>query len=203
MTLPKWQTSIDIRMPPVASNRMYRHSATMHSHSTPVRPQTKLWVIIAKQRKKKWMHCSNRWWGKWGWRMEERTHKGRRNSEDEKMKWGRRVQPLTTISLRFLHTSHTSWDTIAKVRPVCVILQNTSGWKCNLWADLDHSMYITQVRWLKQQTEGISLKIPLLDYAYAVLLKKWEPFHQPFVKRADLLNWIYRCKVGAMIIMYV
>lgn len=35
MTFPKWQTSMDIRMPPVASRRMYRHSATMHSHSTP------------------------------------------------------------------------------------------------------------------------------------------------------------------------
>lgn len=35
MTLPKWQTSMDMRMPPVASRRMYRHSATMHSHSTP------------------------------------------------------------------------------------------------------------------------------------------------------------------------
>lgn len=36
MTLPKWHTSIDMRMPPVASRRMYRHSATMHSHSTPM-----------------------------------------------------------------------------------------------------------------------------------------------------------------------
>lgn len=35
MTLPKWQTSMDMRIPPVASRRMYRHSATMHSHSTP------------------------------------------------------------------------------------------------------------------------------------------------------------------------
>lgn len=35
MTFPKWQTSMDMRMPPVASRRMYRHSATMHSHSTP------------------------------------------------------------------------------------------------------------------------------------------------------------------------
>lgn len=35
MTLPKWQTSMDMRMPPVAIRRIYRHSATMHSHSTP------------------------------------------------------------------------------------------------------------------------------------------------------------------------
>lgn len=35
MTFPNWQTSIDIRIPPVAKRRMYRHSATMHSHKTP------------------------------------------------------------------------------------------------------------------------------------------------------------------------
>lgn len=35
ITLPKWHTSMDMRRPPVDSRRMYRHSATMHSHSTP------------------------------------------------------------------------------------------------------------------------------------------------------------------------
>lgn len=35
MTFPNWQTSIDMRIPPVARRRMYRHSATMHSHKTP------------------------------------------------------------------------------------------------------------------------------------------------------------------------
>lgn len=35
ITFPKWQTSIDMRIPPVARSRMYRHSATIHSHKTP------------------------------------------------------------------------------------------------------------------------------------------------------------------------
>lgn len=39
MTFPKWQTSMDMRMPPVASRRMYRHSATMHNHRTPAERQ--------------------------------------------------------------------------------------------------------------------------------------------------------------------
>lgn len=42
MTLPKWQTSMDMRMPPVASRMMYRHSATMHSHNTPAEKTRKV-----------------------------------------------------------------------------------------------------------------------------------------------------------------
>lgn len=42
MTFPKWQTSIDMRIPPVARSRMYRHSATMHSHKTPGRERRQL-----------------------------------------------------------------------------------------------------------------------------------------------------------------
>lgn len=61
MTLPKWHTSMDMRMPPVASRRMYRHSATMHSHSTPVEKIDLGEGLAKRKKKKKHIHVVGGW----------------------------------------------------------------------------------------------------------------------------------------------
>lgn len=62
MTLPKWHTSNDMRMPPVASRRMYRHSATMQSHSTPVETRRRQRILQRKKHK-----CCGEMCGAQGW----------------------------------------------------------------------------------------------------------------------------------------
>ena len=123
MTLPKWHTSMDMRMPPVASRRMYRHSATMHSHSTPMERGGYDKGIATRKEKKKntvfmlrgwgwprssewWSGCSDRNWRRERWgdgalrkNMDKQGRRERKGWRNGRRSSGERwtIDPVTHI----------------------------------------------------------------------------------------------------------